>query len=118
MDWGTDFILSLGEDELRGVEGSLSPYMEALSGAWSQASLAVASTHCGFCPRLQLCQRCRELIDTPNYLTQSHSVHEFTEHSGQCEQRFPGHRDRLSWKRLRKAEVDSWGLEGRTPPIM
>lgn len=60
---------------LQGVAGSLSPYMEAFSGAWLQASMAATSTHCGFCPWLQLCQRWgREFIDALSYVSQSLSV--------------------------------------------
>lgn len=65
---------------LQGVAGSLSPYTEAFSGAWLQACMTAASTHCGFCPWLQFCHRWgMEFIDALSYVSQSLSVHEFTE---------------------------------------
>lgn len=65
---------------LQGVAGSRSPYMEAFSGAWLQACMAAASTHCGVCPWLQFCKIWgREFIDALSYVSQSLSIHEFTE---------------------------------------
>lgn len=114
---------------LQGVVGSLRPYTEAFSGAWLQACMAAASTHCGFCPWLQFCQRWgRGFIDVLSDVIVSHILHMslqkiYRVYREQCEQRIPGHRDHLSWKGLQvKAptwrQKKGWGLEGCTPPIM
>jgi hypothetical protein len=70
----------------------------------------------------------RNLRDAFDDLTWSHSVHGFIEHTGQCEQRPPGHRYCFSWKGLRASRPKhlsprwqgraGWVFEGYTPLSM